>query len=89
MMKLADKTDRIATEVIRIISKTKALKPSRLRPNSDLSRDFGFDNLDVVDVILEVEKNFKITIPDEVPLRTVGDFVRYVSNHTGRRFTWI
>ena len=88
-MKLAHKTDRIASEVIRIISKTKSVKPSRLREHSDLTRDFGFDNLDVVDVILEVEKKFQITIPDEVPLSTVGDFVRYVSSHTSRRFSWI
>ncbi|MBK0403349.1 acyl carrier protein [Adhaeribacter sp. BT258] len=86
---LTHKTDRIATEVIRIISRTKALKPSHLRENSDLSRDFGFDNLDVVDVILEVEKKFHITIPDEVQLSTVGDFVRYVSSHTTRQFSWI
>ena len=86
---LTNKTQTIAHEVIKIISKTKALKPSRVRQTSNLSNDLGFDNLDVVDVILEVEKNFKITIPDEVPLRTVGDFVSYVSSHTGRRFGWI
>jgi len=84
-----NKTQIITHEVIKIISKAKALKPSRLRVHSNLSQDLGFDNLDVVDIILEVEKNFKITIPDEVPLRTVGDFVQYVTSHTGRRFTWI
>lgn len=84
-----DKNQIITHEVIKIISKTKALKPSKLRVHSNLSKDLGFDNLDVVDIILEVEKNFKITIPDEVPLRTVGDFVQYVTSHTGRRFTWI
>jgi acyl carrier protein len=86
---LTKTTNPIAREVIKIISKTKALKPSRLRETSDLSRDFGFDNLDVVEVILEVEKNFKITIPDEIPLKTVGDFVQFVSSHTTRRFNWI
>ena len=84
-----DKNQIIAHEVIKIISKTKTLKPSRLRVNTNLSQDLGFDNLDVVDIILEVEKSFHITIPDEVPLRTVGDFVQYVTTHTGRRFTWI
>ena len=84
-----DKNQIITHEVIKIISKTKTLKPSRLRVNTNLSQDLGFDNLDVVDIILEVEKSFHITIPDEVPLRTVGEFVQYVTTHTGRRFTWI
>jgi acyl carrier protein len=86
---LLSKTKKITHQVIHIISKSKSVKPSRLRKNSNLSRDFGFDNLDVVEVILEVEKIFKITIPDEVPLTTVGDFVNYVASHTTRRLNRI
>lgn len=86
---IANRNQKIAHEVIRIISKTKEVKPSRIKERSDLSRDFGFDNLDVVDLIFEMERKFQITIPDEVPLTTVGDFVHYVSTHTGRRFCWV
>ncbi|WP_207434189.1 acyl carrier protein [Sabulibacter ruber] len=78
-------TPSIARTVVRIISKTKEIKPSRLRVTSNLSKEFGFDTVDVVDIILELEKNFKIVIPDEVPLNTVGDFVDYVSTHTMRQ----
>lgn len=78
-------TSSIETEVIKIISKTKEIRPSRLRSSANLSREFGFDTVDVVDIILELEKNFKIIIPDEVPLTTVGDFINYVSAHTMRQ----
>lgn len=74
-------TSAIQNEVIKIISRTKEIKPSRLRTNANLSQ-FGFDTVDVVDIILELEKNFHIIIPDEVPIDTVGDFVNYVSSHT-------
>ncbi|MFD2246439.1 acyl carrier protein [Pontibacter ruber] len=78
-------TDKaIEREVIRIISKTKEIRPARLQPTARLSQDFGFDTVDVVDIILELEKNFQITIPDEVPINTVGDFVDYVSSHALR-----
>lgn len=83
------KTRVITHEVIKIISKTKSVEPRYLRNTSHLKYDFGFDTLDVVDIILEVEKNFKITIPDEVPLTTIDDLVQYVTTHTERRFTWI
>jgi acyl carrier protein len=72
----------IEQQVLRIISKRKAIKPTRLRIGSNLSRELGFDMVDVVDIILELERSFKITIPDEVPLSTVGDFVSYVASHT-------
>ncbi|MGV3538583.1 MAG: acyl carrier protein [Rufibacter sp.] len=75
----------ITREVVKIISKTKEIKPSRLRVSSNLSKEFGFDTVDVVDIILELEKNFQIVIPDEVPLNTVGDFVDYVSAHALRQ----
>ena len=70
----------IQQQVLRIISKRKAIKAKRLRIGTDLSREFGFDTVDVVDIILELERNFHITIPDEVPLATVGDFVSYVAS---------
>ncbi|AMM51227.1 acyl carrier protein [Rufibacter sp. DG15C] len=75
----------IAKEVVKIISKTKEIQPSRLRETSNLSKEFGFDTVDVVDIIIQLEKSFKIVIPDEVPLNTVGDFVEFVSTHTIRQ----
>ncbi|WP_242926485.1 acyl carrier protein [Pontibacter vulgaris] len=71
----------IEKEVIRIISKTKEIRPARLQATARLTKDFGFDTVDVVDIILELEKNFHITIPDEVPINTVGDFIEYVALH--------
>jgi acyl carrier protein len=71
----------IQQQVLRIISKRKSIKPQRLRIGSNLSRELGFDTVDVVDIIIELERNFHITIPDEVPLATVGDLVSYVVSH--------
>ncbi|MBX0333897.1 acyl carrier protein [Pontibacter sp. HSC-14F20] len=79
MIATADKT--IEREVIRIISKTKEIRPARLQANARLEKDFGFDMVDVVDIILELEKSFQIVIPDEVPINTVGDFVDFVASH--------
>lgn len=42
--------------------------------------DLGADSLDVVEFVMEVEKEFNITIPDEeaTKLNTVGDAVKYI-----------
>lgn len=76
---LAQRQRTIEKEIVKIISKKKVISPSRLRANSNLSHDFGFDTGDLVDIILELEKNFQIVIPDEVPINTVGDFVNFVT----------
>ncbi|MBA9076388.1 MULTISPECIES: acyl carrier protein [Rufibacter] len=75
----------VAQKVVRIISKIKEIKPSRLRVSSHLKKELGFDTLDLVSVIWELEKSFKIVIPDEVPFTTVGDFVEYVSKQANRK----
>ncbi|MBD1398149.1 acyl carrier protein [Pontibacter sp. JH31] len=80
MLTTTDKT--IEREVIRIISKTKEIRPARLQANARLEKDFGFDTVDLVDIILELEKSFNIVIPDEVPINTVGDFVDFVASHS-------
>ncbi len=71
----------VEQQVLRIISQRKAIKAGRLRRTASLSRDLRFDTVDLVDIILELERNFHITVPDEVPFYTVGDFVRYVTAH--------
>lgn len=72
----------IEQEVIRIISRTKRIKAERLQANARLEKDFGFDEVDVVDIILQLEKNFHIVIPDEVPMQTVRDVVGAVETFT-------
>ena len=78
---IAAPTASIEQQVFRIISKRKAIRASRVRKTASLARDLRFDTVDVVDIILELERNFSIVIPDEVPLYTVGDFVRFVRDH--------
>lgn len=45
--------------------------------------DLGADSLDAVELIMEFEKEFFMTIPDEVAerMRTVGDAIDYIERH--------
>ena len=47
---------------------------------ADLFDDIGFDSLDVVEVVMEVEKEFNIAIPDDKieRVRTVQQYVDLV-----------
>ncbi|MBC5772690.1 acyl carrier protein [Pontibacter sp. KCTC 32443] len=74
----------IQNEVVRIITSVTRLKPSTLLEVRDLTT-LGLDILDVVDIILKVEKTYQVTIPDEVPVYTIDDFVNYVYYHTLKR----
>ena len=54
-----------------------------LQNDTDLQDDLGADSLDVVDLLMSIEDEFEIEIPDEEieNIRTVGDLVSYIESH--------
>jgi acyl carrier protein len=47
---------------------------------SSISDDLGADSLDVVDMVMSLEEEFDVEIPDEEieSMKTVGDIVKYI-----------
>ncbi len=46
--------------------------------------DLGADSLDIVELVMELEDEFDISIPDEdaKKIQTIGDAVSYITEHT-------
>ena len=46
--------------------------------------DLGADSLDIVELVMELEDEFDVSIPDEdaEKIQTVGDAVKYINEHT-------
>ena len=53
--------------------------------DSVILEDFDADSLDLVEIVMGVEEQFGIEIPDNAieEFHTVGDVVRYIEDHTG------
>lgn len=51
---------------------------------TSIAEDLGADSLDVVEMLMAVEDEFDVEIPDEEVegLRTIGDVVNYIQAHT-------
>lgn len=56
------------------------IEEDSLKPETDLQDDLGADSLDVVDLLMSIEDEFEIEIPDEEieNIRTVSDLVGYI-----------
>jgi acyl carrier protein len=59
------------------------VEAAKVIPGAAFVNDLGADSLDVVEFVMEVEKEFGITIPDEEAgkMATVGDAVKYIEAH--------
>ena len=72
-------TAQIEAAVIEVLTQV-SRKPIAPTPDSDLVADLGFDSLQTLEVIAELEDRFDISIPlNDVPAtRTVGRIVTHV-----------
>lgn len=72
----------IAERVKAIIVDKLSVDENEVTPNASFSTDLGADSLDTVELIMEFEKEFGISIPDEEAekIGTVGDAIAYIEN---------
>jgi acyl carrier protein len=68
----------------RIISEQLGVDESQVTPNASFEEDLNADSLDLVELIMSLEEEFGIEISEEDAerIRTVGDAVEYVREHS-------
>ena len=64
-----------------IIVEQLGVDAERIKPEASFIDDLGADSLDIVELIMAMEEEFDIEIPDEdaEKLKTVSDVVKYLS----------
>ena len=72
----------IATKVTSIITEKLGVEESQVVPEASFTNDLGADSLDTVELIMELEKEFDLSIPDEEAekIGTVGDAIAFIEN---------
>ena len=70
----------IASKVQKIIVDKLGVEESEVTPTASFTNDLGADSLDTVELIMEFEKEFGISIPDDQAekIQTVGDATSYI-----------
>jgi acyl carrier protein len=69
-------------QIKQLLEHQAGVRPEDIKLQSNLVDDFGLDDLDIAEFTMHLEQNFGIQIPDqEGKLRTVEDFVNYITNH--------
>lgn len=74
-------TDRTEDRIKRIVSISLGVSIADLRPTDHLIADLGADSLDILDITMDIEREFGIEIDDETAarFRTVGDLIEHVA----------
>jgi acyl carrier protein len=66
-----------------IIAKELEVDAKQVTPEAKFIEDLGADSLDIVELVMALEEEFGLDIPDEDAdkLRTVGDAMNYLRSH--------
>jgi acyl carrier protein len=72
--------ENITEKVTEIIVEQLGVSADEVKPESSLIEDLGADSLDAVELVMAVEEEFGIEVPDEEAekLRSVGDIISHV-----------
>ena len=76
--------DILFEQIKELLAEQLDLDESKITMDSDIVEDLEADSLDVVDLVMSMEDEFGVEVPDEVieNFKTVGDVVRYIEENT-------
>jgi acyl carrier protein len=74
---------QIEAKVRGIVAEQLGVGEDEIKPESSFVEDLGADSLDIVELVMAMEEEFEVEIPDEEAenIKTVGDAINYISTH--------
>jgi len=75
--------ENIEQKVKEIVADRLGVDPEEVTPEASFIEDLGADSLDTVELVMALEEEFGIEIPDEdaEKIQTVGDAIEYIQKH--------
>ena len=73
----------LVDKVMDIVCKQLNVSKDKLTPETSFVNDLSADSLDLVELVMELEDQFGVSIPDEEAekIQTIGDAIKYVEEH--------
>ncbi len=77
----------LGDKVRAIIAKQLGVKIEEVTPQAKFIDDLGADSLDTVEIVMALEEEFKIEIPDEdaEKMTNVGEAIKYIEGKSGAK----
>jgi len=67
-------------KIKKIVAKNLSISEDKVKMESDFINDLGADSIDLVEIYMDLEDEFNLSIPDQdLPnIKTVGDLVKFI-----------
>jgi acyl carrier protein len=77
----------VEERVIEIVCENLGVNKEQITRSTSFTEDVGADSLDIVELVMELEEEFEITIPDDQAekIKTVGEAIDYIEKEIGKK----
>ena len=74
----------VLERVGKIVAEQMGVDKAKIAAETSFVNDLGADSLDIVELVMELEDEFDISIPDEdaEKIQTVGQAIKYIEEHS-------
>jgi acyl carrier protein len=74
--------EQIKTKVIEIVCQHLAVDKAKVEEKTSFIEDIGADSLDIVELVMELEEEFDVQIPDDQAekIKTVGEAIEFIKS---------
>jgi len=73
----------VLEKVKKILAEQFDVEEEKITADTSIINDLGADSLDVVDLLMSIEDEFEVEVPDDEieNIKTVEDLVKYIENN--------
>jgi acyl carrier protein len=77
----------VEERVIELVCENLGVNKEQITRSSSFIEDMGADSLDIVELVMELEEEFEITIPDDQAekIKTVGEAIDYIQRELDKK----
>jgi acyl carrier protein len=77
----------VEERVIEIVCENLGVNKEQVTRSTSFTEDVGADSLDIVELVMELEEEFEITIPDDQAekIKTVGEAIDYIEKEIAKK----
>jgi acyl carrier protein len=77
----------VEERVIEIVCENLGVNKDQVTRKTSFQEDVGADSLDIVELVMELEEEFEITIPDDQAekIKTVGEAIDYIEREQAKK----